>query len=249
MPQIGWLCVFSGEQKSFRECLECSKSSSHCEMTPEMLSVMWRSSSTGRKNPENPAVTQIIKDCLRQVVIQDRYDYYVSPRKQFFAFRGNMIHQILEGTLAKDGWKELYHSREVELPNGRVVKVGGRVDKLIPDKLLIRDYKTTRRIPTKKTGAYGKHELQLNVYRWIWWLIFQAEKLRIQYIDMSATKTVKVPLMDINEVEELIRQKTFAYVTALEAEDIPQGEYDPKNWVCRYCDVQDICKRLNKEEG
>lgn len=248
MPQRGWLCVFSNEPKSFDECLTCSRTDQHCEFTPEMLSVMWRNAGNRKKDPNNPSVTAILKDCLRQVVIQDRFDYYVSPRKQFYAFRGNMIHQILEGTMKKDGWKEIYFSRELKLPDGTTVRLGGMVDKIVPEKLLIRDYKTTRRVPTQKSGSYGTHALQLNAYRWIWWPVFQAEKLRLQYLDMSETKSVKVELMDIKEIEEILSQKAFAYVKALKSPEIPEREYDAKNWLCRYCDVQNICKELKTKE-
>ena len=247
MPQKGWLCVFSGGEKTFNECIACSKTPSHCEFTPEMLASMRRGVSSSKKNPRNPSVTQILKECLRQVVIQDRYDYHLSPRRNWFLFRGNMIHQILEGSLIKDGWKELYQSREIDLGDDRVVEIGGKVDKLVMSKLLIRDYKTARRLPTKARSSYGTHDLQLNVYRWIWWPIFHADKLRLSYIDMSGTKQVKVELMDIDEVEETIRTKARAYVDALEGKDLPESVFDSKNWVCRYCDVKDICEKLNKE--
>lgn len=248
MSQVGWLCVFSGEKKTFEECITCSKSPQHCEFTPEMLVLMRKNMWGKRKNPNRPSVTQLTKDCLRQIVIQDRNDYWVSPRKNWYAFRGTLIHQVLEGSMPSDGWKEVYYSRELELSDGRTIRIASKVDKVLLDKLLIRDYKTTRRLPTKKTGAYGKHELQLNIYRWIWWPIFHADKLRLQYIDMTGTKQVKVPLMDIEEVEEFLKQRALAYAIALESPDVPPKEYNSKNWECRYCDVQDICRQLNEED-
>lgn len=247
MPQAGWLCVFSEEKKTFSECIDCSRSPHHCEFTPEMLVLMGRGG-RGRVNPMNPSVTAILATCLRGTVIKDRFDYYSSPRKAWYLLRGNMVHQILEGTMTKDGWKEVYLTREVTLLDGRKAKLGGKVDKIVLDKLLIRDYKTARRLPTKTKNAYERHDLQLNIYRWIWWPIFQAEKLRLQYIDMTGTKQVKVDVMDIDEIEKLIQEKATAYVLAMEGKEIPAGEYDSKNWPCRYCDVADVCKELNKSK-
>jgi len=247
MPQVGWLCSFTDKPKSFKECMACSKSDEHCEFTPEMFYVMQRVSSSA-KDPNNPSVTQILKQCLKQVVIQDRYDYRVYPRRSWFLLRGNMIHYLFEDTMPKDGWKELYNSREITLSNGRKILVGGKVDKLVVEKKLIRDYKTTRKIPTMRSTGYGTHDLQVNIYMWIWWPVFHAEKLRLQYIDMSGTKQVKVPCMPIADVEKLVREKTEAYVNAIEGKGLPPGEFDPKNWVCKYCDVSDLCKNLTKEE-
>jgi hypothetical protein len=226
--------------------MECSKSDGHCEFTPEMFYLMQRGSH-GKRDPMNPSVTALLSNCLRQVVIKERIDYRVSPRRSWYLLRGNMIHYLFEDTLPKDGWKELYHSRDLKLSDGRTVSVGGKVDKLVKDKLLIRDYKTTRRLPTRDRSDYGSHGLQLNIYRWIWWPIFHAEKLRLQYIDMGGTKQIKVDLMDIAEVETMIQTKADAYVAALESPKIPKGEFDPKNWACRYCDVQSDCKKINEE--
>lgn len=248
MPQKGWLCVFSDEEKTFKECIDCSKSPSHCEFTPEMLAIM--SGGTRRKkDPMRLSVTGLLSTCLRKVVIQNRFDYSVSPRRAWFLFRGNMIHQILEDSMPTDGWKEVYHYRNLQLEDDRTVRVGGKVDKIVMDQLLIRDYKTTARLPTKTRDKYGSHELQLNIYRWIWWPIFHAEKLRLQYIDMRGTKQVKVELIDIEEIEKLILDKATAYVQALESPDIPTKIFDSvNNWFCRYCDVADLCKKLVKEE-
>lgn len=245
MALVGWKCVKDGSDKSFGDCIQCAMTDEHCEFTPEMLAYMARDSRR-RKSIERISVTTLTKDCLRQIVIQDRYDYRMTPRRAFFLLRGNLMHAVLEGALTSDGWQEVTQRRTIELPDGRKIVVEGRVDKLVIDKGLIRDYKTSIRLPSN-TMTNQNHALQLNIYRWIWYPIFHATRLRLQYIDMAGTKQVKVDIMPIEEVEELIRRKAFDYVKALESESIPEDEYNKSQWWCRYCDVPDICKAINEE--
>ena len=242
MPQIGWLCVFTKEPKTVGECLECSKSESHCEFTPEMLALMSKGMRRKPKDPRRLSVTQLL-GCPRKMWIINHYNYRVSPRRAWFLLRGNMIHQVMQGAALTDGWKEIYKRKEIELIDGTHAAVGGIADKIVIDKLLIRDYKTTAKLPTKMRSSYGTHNYQLNIYRWLWWDVFHAEKLRLQYMDMRGTKQVKVELMDIDEIEEFIRVKASDIVRVLEAGELPEDyEYNPKEWVYRYCDVSDICK-------
>lgn len=248
-PQVGWLCVFSGEEKTFSECIACSKTPQHCEFSPEMLIGMKRGISWRRRDPDNPSITVLggMKSCPRAVIIKDRFDYYTSPRRNWFLFRGNIIHGILEGVPVKEAWKELMNHRTLRLSSGKEIEIWGKVDKIVLDKKLIIDYKTTRRVP-KSGKSYANHTFQLNAYRWIWWPIFQAEKLRIQYLDMSATVQVKIPLMDIDEIEDELRSYGDIYYDVVRAGGLPKGEYNSSVWVCRYCDVPDICKKQKEEE-
>jgi len=140
------------------------------------------------------------------------------------------------------------YSRAIDIGDGELIMLSGRPDKIVPSQKLIVDYKTTAKVP-RSDEPYGQHKEQLNGYRWLYWPVMQAEKLRIQYIDMRRTKQIKVPLMELDEIEELLRVGTRKYVYALRTQTIPPGEYDSGRWECRYCDVVDLCNEINITEG
>lgn len=245
MPQRGWLCVFSGEKKAFGECIECSKGPRHCEFPPEMLISMRKG--LYPRGPDYISITRAFADCLRQVVLEIFFDYWVSPRKNYYAFRGNLIHGMLAGIRERDAWKEITWSRPVEV-DGKTVEVWGTVDKIVPRQRLIRDFKTTAAVP-RGNEPYGHHAEQLNGYRWIWYPVLgDMDKLRLQYIDMRQTKQIKVPLMDLDKIEQKIKSWVREYTRVIESETIPPGKYDQKNWWCKYCDLVDVCKEIAELE-
>lgn len=247
MPQIGFKCVKTDENKSFDDCIDCSRSPDHCEFPPEMLIGIRRIVQPRSVNPMEPSITLLCRDCVRQSVIESNFDFYVSPRKLYPAFRGTMIHRVLEAITTKDSWTEQTHQKSLTLDDGKVILVSGRPDKIVPSQKLIRDYKTTVRVPTKDE-PYGKHAEQLNGYRWLWCDLFEIDKLRLQYIDMRNTKQVKVPLMPVEQVEAYLKEQALVYVNCMLTNTVPLGEYNTKNWICRYCDVTDICQEITSWE-
>lgn len=251
MPQVGWKCPFSGENKTFDECIECSRGEDHCEFTTEML-ILMKWGVGGPIDPERPSVTRILTACLRQSVIASIFNFYVNPRRNWYSFRGQLAHAIVEGINQRDAWKEVTQERELDIrPEGSkkpdIIRLTGRVDKIRPRAGEITDYKTTVKVPRKE--PYGKHADQINAYRWLWWLVAPCNTLRLQYIDMKQTKPVYVEPMDLDEVEDMLTAKARDYVNCMRTGTIPPGEYNKENWFCRYCDVVPICKGLNKIEA
>lgn len=243
MPQVGWLCVFNGEQKTYSECIECAKGPKHCEFTPEMLISMRRG--LYPRDPEYVSVTRVLGGCLRRSILDAFFDYRCSPRKNYFAFRGNLIHQVLADVRERDTWKEITQSRAIDIGDGEIINIWGTADKIVPSKGLIRDYKTTAMVPRGDT-AYGHHAKQLNAYRWLWQPVLDLNVLRLQYIDMKRTKQIKVELEDLAEVERELIEKTRDYVLCVRTEVIPPGQPDSKNWECGYCDLKDVCIEINE---
>jgi len=252
-PQVGWKCdkdpdALEGD-KPFTECISCSKTDDHCGFTPEMLILMSRFSGSHPLDPLRPSITQVMRECVRSTIIQAFFDYYVPLRKNWNTFRGNLVHQFMDGVHTSDSWNEISNERKLWLPDAKMeITITGKADKIIHTKKIIRDYKTTARIPSGDEPQ-GSHTLQLNGYRWLWWPVLQAEKLRIQYVDMRGTKQIKVPLMPLEEVEQHIVNQAETLVPCLLERTIPPGTFDPKNWKCRYCDISDICREVNELEG
>lgn len=245
MPQAGWRCVFNDNKKEFSECIQCARSPDHCEFTPEMLISMRRG--LYPRDPEYISITRVFAMCTRQSVLEAFFEYWCSPRKNYYAFRGNLAHGVMAGIRERDAWKEITWSRELDV-DGEKIPIWGTADKIVPSVGLIRDYKTTAMIP-KSDEPYGKHGLQLNGYRWIWQPVLNLDKLRVQYIDMRGTKQIKVPLMDLDALEETMRDSVRLYINSIRTETIPPGAHDSSRWECRYCDLTDVCKEITELQG
>lgn len=246
MPQKGWTCVATGEIVSYAHCLLCSLQSNinrpngGCEFTYEILAGIRSNLFSSR--PESLSVSRLISP-TRKAYLTATQDFYVSPRRNFWAFRGTLFHKIAQDAGRRSmSWYEVPLPREIEI-KGKTYQVRGRADIIRPQAGYIEDFKSCKRVPKANT-AYGNHSLQLNIYRWLFLPIMDLQNLRVIYFDMNETKRVSVELMPLEEVEAFIMEKAAAYIKAIETKTIPEGSYNSKKWKCKYCDVVDICKKL-----
>ena len=233
-----------GSSKDFNECITCSRSPDHCDYTPEILGAIRSGLRTTVST--DLSVTRILGE-PRQRIIETKYKYRVLPRRNWVALRGTIIHAVLERGAHKSAMTEVSDFRNLHI-NGEELPLWGKCDLLVPIAKLICDYKSVARIPSADNPkSYGTHDLQLNAYRWLWTPHYEIDKLRLVYLDMQDVRRVKVELMPLDEVENTLIQKASAFLKPLRAGVIPSDEYSSKKWQCRYCDVSDICKELNRE--
>lgn len=244
MPQIGFECINTGEKLSFDDCIACAteggKPRGGCHFTPEILIGIHRN--IYEIPIDKLTVTKLIGE-TRRAIITARYSYWVTPKKNFWAFRGTLAHQLIDG-IARPGVLYEHRCRRTIRIDDTEHEITGRVDVLIPESPgYILDYKSCRMLP-KGDKPLGNHELQVNIYRWLVTPQIRIDNLRIVYFDMGGVKRVTAQVMPLSEVEQFVVAQATAYLHAVRDDIIPAGKYDGRAWQCRYCDVADICKEL-----
>ena len=238
MPQKGWLCEKTGQPVGFDECMECAGTPDRCDFTPEILRAIKKN--LRMKPTRRLSVTRLLGE-PRQRVIEMKYDYYVSPMKQWPLARGTGLHLLLERAAYHDVLSEAGNSREICV-DGAWVPVFGVVDVMRFDTHLIRDYKSCAFVP-KYDKPYGNHALQLNVYRWMWMPRCDCYNLHLTYMDSKRIRDMKVEIMSLDEIETLLIKHATVFLRHMDSNTLPPGKPTKSNWQCRYCDVRPICER------
>jgi hypothetical protein len=126
--------------------------------------------------------------CARQVVLERTRDYRVEPRQKWWAFRGGIVHALIEG--AEDaaipyGWlQELRLKTTLTCDDGVTVDIGATVDCYNPVSRKLLDFKSMADVkvmsfikgtPVNRWATPGiysphlddAHVLQTNIYRWV----------------------------------------------------------------------------------
>lgn len=132
--------------------------------------------------------------CARQTWYERHHDFYEHPVRRLYAFRGTIIHALIEDApafLADAGWlQEIRMTVALEYPDlpaarfdadGRfvgldhdrplVITLGGTCDAYNPPLRKLADFKSMGDEKAERYAMRGmveeKHEAQLNIYRWL----------------------------------------------------------------------------------
>lgn len=191
------------------------------------------------------SVTDIV-GCPRARVLKSTTDYYEDLEALMPAFRGQLMHQVLQ--MYADG--ETVVETRLSRPFGGYT-VWGTPDAILctrkSGEYVIRDFKSTRRIPTKV--PWPNHVTQINLYRWLADLPTETTRMSVVYFDLNEgeVRELSVPSRECwgdDRVEAYLVARFLPIVQALDGGVLPplaEVPADVLSWQCRYCPVFDAC--------
>jgi len=247
----GFICERTHEEIPFNDCLECARSRINRKLDCPFDEATISGMIFHQKRKTDISVT-MISGCHRSTFIQRHYDYYVYPSQMYWMFRGTIAHKIMEESdLHEDAVIEKRFVKEWE-----GTKVSGTPDIIIPSQKVLKDYKTTKSVPSylNKDGvilAYDNHRVQLNLYRWL--APHDIEEMEVIYFSMEETKICPVEIWPEESkkksqmtADRYLEENLVPLQMALDSETMPPYE---RNWACgEYCSVSAICYSQLKEE-
>jgi len=232
---VGFDCQFRGKV-SFVECLRCAATQRNpCPFDFALLAAM---TAPLQEKVSGIRVTQLT-GCLRQAVLETRHDYYDRPERCYYAFRGTMIHRILEEAQLAGAVRERRFTRVAD-----GLAITGQPDAVFPRARLLREYKTIRRIAPWLREPLPAHAEQVNCYAWLLQGRFPIARAEILYLDMSGTARFVVPLRPLDEVERLIVARARRIREGLGGGKLPPRLGPERSALCRgYCPFTARCWR------
>lgn len=258
MSQIGWTDPDTGERIDFEDALATARDYGEWGGFPyEVLLGMYKNLSKVR--PPEITVTTLLH-CARKTQLEREVDFYADPRRNFPAFRGTVIHTIVESDAAPGAVVEQRYARDFE---GTRITGGLDWHRLMTaknGKTLIRDYKSVNELP-RFNSAYTTHQQQLNLYRWLLGLDPEDTVLEVVYISMDGVKIIPLSaggetrtgrkkaqqVWDDDRAEEFIRER----LALLQRDGILPYRLVPEEdlWMCaEYCEVRELCYRKAWQE-
>jgi hypothetical protein len=172
------------------ECLlSCAPNPLHpCDYTADMLDAMRVDYEDPDREPgvESFTPTRLL-GCARQPVLMGDADYYVDVEQSYPAFRGNMVHALMEKTRHPGAVSVI---RERRFATTVMTKHGPQPFTAKPDLIVVKsivhdlradvsggpeytihvkvvDYKSTGEIGHDMLAAKLEHQLQVNMYAWV----------------------------------------------------------------------------------
>lgn len=235
--------------QTVNDCLKCAASGDPpCEFTLSMLLSML---SSGPRDGIH--VTSIIS-CPRQSILKRSIDYTVDPKMQWYSFRGSFLHLVLEKSATKEDFPPdiqaimaenpaVTSELHVQLQVGNSILVG-TIDEYIESLGIIRDYKSSSKIPTWNR-PYRNHQDQINIYI----TMLEAAKKKVNkaqvvYFDMNTSKKIDCEIYPKADRVNLIKSRMALFTQS--EKDIMQSVTD-REWACAYCppEVVTECMKID----
>jgi hypothetical protein len=247
----GFICEKTGDKLPFEACLECAKTRINRKLDCPFDEATIHGMILNETKREGITIT-MIAGCQRATFIGRHYETYVYPSGLYWAFRGQIAHKILEqAKLHSDAIREKRFYKAWE-----GIELSGQPDLIIPSQKVLKDYKTTKAVPTylNKEGtvnAYENHRVQLNLYRWL--IPHPIEEMEVVYYSMEETLICPVEIWPEEStkksemtVNRFFEENLIPLKMALDSETMPPYK---RNWACEeYCGVSEICFRELKKE-
>ena len=248
----GFICEKTGEKMAFDDCLECARTRLNRKLGCPFDEATIAGMIFYQQNRTGISVT-MLSGCHRGTFIGRHNDTYTYPSGQYWAFRGQIGHKIMEEvSLHKDEVKE---KRFVKEWDG--IEISGTPDLIIPNQKVLKDYKTSKAVPSyrsKTTGqisAWENHRVQLNLYRWL--VPYEIETMEVVYFSMEETLICPVEIWPEEakrksemSVDRYLEENLVPLKMALDSDTMPPYS---QHWSCDdYCGVSEICFRELKQE-
>jgi CRISPR/Cas system-associated exonuclease Cas4 (RecB family) len=260
IPQVGWLDN-SKTLVPFDQALDEARLHGTWESMPyEVLSGI-RSNVT-KERPEAISVTQTLS-CPRKVWLESQHEFGVAPADNYSAFRGQIVHAILEdaseGAVVEERIERVY----------RGVTISGALDnvRIINEEsghTLVRDWKSVKSLPYFD-NPYTHHMQQINIYRWLKGLDWRRTYLEIVYLSMEGVKisplkrggTSRTGRAIPNQIwtDEMVEAFLDQKLMILDAQrehgaPVAYMNVDEDDlWQCDYCPVKAICYGMAADEA
>jgi len=248
----GFICEKTGENMAFEDCLECARTRLNRKLGCPFDEATIAGMIFHQKVRDDISVT-MISGCHRGTFLGRHNDTYVYPSGLYWAFRGQIAHKIMEEVdLHEDEVKE---KRFVKEWDG--IEISGTPDLIIPNQKVLKDYKTTKTVPSyrsKTTGqisAWENHRVQLNLYQWL--VPYEIDTMEVVYFSMEETLICPVDIWPKEpkkksemSVDRYLEENLVPLKMALDSDTMPP--YRP-HWSCNdYCGVSELCFRELKRE-
>lgn len=252
--QVGWTDSETGERVNFEDALDEAKQTGEWSGFPyEILLGMYQN--LVKVRPAEITVTQLLH-CARKNQLEKTTDFYADPRTNYPAYRGTIIHSIMERNAPMNAQVEQRYAREYE-----GVLISGGIDwsmSVAHGRTLLRDFKSVVDLP-KYYSAYTTHQQQINLYRWLLHLDPDKTDMEIVYISMDGVKIIPIKaggetkggrkianqVWSDEQVESFIRQR----LPLLQQDLLPYRLVpDEDLWLCDYCEVRQLCYRKAWQE-
>jgi len=174
------------------------------------------------------SVTALVYDCLRRAYYNAVVpEEIIDPAGKIRVWVGKKLHET-----------QVFPVHELELEwRG----IHGRIDEYDPERKLLVDKKTTRRIPKE---PYEHHAKQLLFYKVLMEHNgYPVEKATVLYIDVNSTDVVAYPVdlsagFDMEAVEKEMLGKADKLKKALKSGILPPRSM---SWLCHYCSFFSWC--------
>lgn len=144
MPFAGYVCKIKGTVVSAQQCERCARQGAPqtCPMTAPIVAGM----TLGIRNLEGFTATELL-GCLRKVRLKREHDYYLNPEELYWAFRGQMIHDVAKRWVRRDDKDAIAERRFSARVFLDAEPISGQPDLVYRDRGHVLDFKTTRRLP------------------------------------------------------------------------------------------------------
>jgi len=233
------------------ECYICSQTNLSCLIIPEYVEFV-KEQLKSEKNNEL-SITKLLY-CARRTYFEKSIDYIISIHEFYEAWRGSVIHKILEQSKQADCLIEQKFTRKY-----KEIEVSGTIDKFDMKHNILYDYKTiASKYDDDRTLRWGnaklEHQVQLNLYKWLIEDKFEVKHLVLVYIASDKTQKIEIEIRkqeDKRKYKEI--QKAFDRLEILsrcwnlnfeetkEKNLIPPAEQD---WICKYCRFIKLCSEI-----
>lgn len=254
MPQIGWLDPENKDKPTpFEDALTQAEAYGSWGGFPfEVLRGIH--ANLTKERPDSLSVTQLL-GCPRKVFLEASEDYYVHPAENYAAFRGMVVHAVLEDS-GSGATTESRVEREY-----RGVPISGQPDSLRvvgsgEGRTLLRDWKSVNKLPLYD-NAYSHHQEQVNLYRWLLGLNPRLTDLEVVYLSMEGVKVIPLKRGGTNRYGRAIAQQVWTdeevegfldkRLMVLDAQrrlNAPVAYHkveDDLLWQCEWCPVRKQC--------
>jgi len=220
MPQIGWLDPSKGTERTFDKWLALAAKDGEALGFPYEVLAGIRQQLSGEHRPEGITVTQL-GGCLRRQLLEGKHEFYGTPASNYAAFRGTVVHAMLESFPHPDAvieervWRRyggavlsgqidkmrmLKHSRDdmlAYLEWVRLAHAAEMEDKPLPERPFsdvefeIEDWKSKDELPTYAYVA-KRYVSQGNLYRWLLRIPKGMVHIDIVFVSMEGTRTMSL---------------------------------------------------------
>jgi len=248
MAQVGWISD-DQQEVSFDDALAVSEAEGSWNDIPHEVLVLIREQVT-KERPDGISVTQLL-GCLRRVYLEKQADWYTHPRDNWPAFRGTIVHALLED---KGGDNVTVEERVERTFEG--VTISGQPDSVrvigTGKRRLLRDWKSTAKLPIYD-NAYSSHRIQTNIYRWLMKLATRFTEIEIVYVSMEGIKVIPLKKGGVTRYGRQIENQVWSDEQVedyLRSRLLPLQAQFTEGRPIPYAEVpsEDLCYRLAADE-
>ncbi len=189
--------------------------------------------------------------CKRQIALRRRFDYVIDPGASWAMVRGNAFHRM-----AEHAWhptyivRELKQARNLDLGDGRIVEVRGKVDEYNTHTSHLTDVKTVKYLSGAITDrAKPEWTALLSIYKWLLYPLFNVKTAEIQALDMTGLHRRIYRLWDLDKTEEWMRARARLLWPVYNEDVVPPVIPARERWRCHTCPMRDRCMEWAEEHG